>query len=63
MSRKIGIICAGDREFEPFIKHIDNVRITEQAMLKVHEGTINKVDVVRCTVVYVKLMQQLQHKF
>ena len=46
MSRKIGIICAGDREFEPFIKHIDNVRITEQAMLKVHEGTINEVDVV-----------------
>lgn len=46
MDRKIGIICAGDREFGPFIKHIDNVIISEQAMLKIHEGTINGTAVV-----------------
>lgn len=46
MSRKIGIICAGDREFEPFIKHIENDTINEQAMLKIHQGTINGVEIV-----------------
>lgn len=43
---KIGIICAGDREFEPFIKHIENDSVSEQAMLKIHQGTINEVDIV-----------------
>ena len=46
MSRKIGIICAGDREFEPFIKHIENDIVSEQAMLKIHSGIINGVDIV-----------------
>lgn len=46
MNKKIGIICAGDREFEPFIKHIENTKIIEQAMLKFYEGKINGVNVV-----------------
>lgn len=46
MNRKIGIICAGDREFEPFIKHIENDFVTEQAMLKIHQGIINGTEVV-----------------
>jgi len=46
MSKKIGIICAGDREFEPFIKHIENDIVSEQAMLKIHQGTINGLDIV-----------------
>lgn len=46
MNRKIGIICAGDREFEPFIKHIENDVVSEQSMLKIHQGIINGVEVV-----------------
>ena len=45
MGKKVGIICAGDREFFPFIGHIENDQITEKAMLKVHEGTINGANV------------------
>ena len=40
MSKKVGIICAGDREFAPFINHIDNVKVTQKAMLKIYEGDI-----------------------
>lgn len=46
MELKVGIICAGDREFEPFLKHIDNCTISEKAMLKIYEGTIEGVSVV-----------------
>ena len=45
MSKKVGIICAGDREFEPFISHIDGAAIAERAMLKIYEGSINGVSV------------------
>lgn len=45
MYRKIGIICAGDREVEPFLKHIEGDQVTEKAMLKIHEGIINGVKV------------------
>ena len=45
MRRKIGIICAGDREFAPFLKHIENDMVAEHAMLKIHEGVINEVQV------------------
>lgn len=45
MSRKVGIICAGDREIAPFIKHIENAQIYEQSMLKIHQGTIHGVEV------------------
>jgi adenosylhomocysteine nucleosidase len=44
--QKIGIICAGDRELEPFLKHIENTKITEKAMLKFYEGTILDIPIV-----------------
>ncbi len=43
---KIGIVCAGDRELEPFLPHIENCKITEKAMLKIYEGVINGVNIV-----------------
>ena len=44
MSIKVGIICAGDRELAPFLDHINNVKVSEKAMLKIHEGTINGIN-------------------
>lgn len=46
MSTKIGIICAGDREVAPFIPHINDMKITEKAMLKFYDGTIDEVSIV-----------------
>ena len=46
MSIKVGIICAGDREFTPFMEHIQNKIVSEKAMLHFYEGTINDVEVV-----------------
>lgn len=43
---KIGIICAGDREFAPFVPVIKEYKITEKAMLKFYKGRISNVDVV-----------------
>lgn len=43
---KIGIICASDDEFAPFLTMIDNCKITERAMLKFYEGQICDVQVV-----------------
>jgi len=43
---KVGIICAGDRELEPFLPHIANCQTSEKAMLKIYEGTIHHVDIV-----------------
>lgn len=37
---KIGIICAGDSELEPFLPHIDNMKTTEKTLLKFYHGTI-----------------------
>ena len=45
MSKKVGIICAGDREFAPFISHINHTKVTEKAMLKILEGYINGISV------------------
>lgn len=42
---KIGILCAGDREVAPFVPMIVDVRMSEKAMLKVYEGTIDGVPV------------------
>ena len=42
---KVGIVCAGDREFAPFLPHIEDYKMSEKAMLKVYEGTINGVGV------------------
>lgn len=44
--KKIGIICAGDKEVVPFIPIIDECKITEKAMLKFYEGRIGTVEVV-----------------
>ena len=43
---RVGIICAGDREIAPFLPIICDCKITEKAMLKFYEGTINGVEVV-----------------
>ncbi len=44
--QKIGIICAGDEELKPFLSHIESPVVTEKAMLKFYEGTINGVSIV-----------------
>ena len=44
--RKIGILCAVERELEPFLSHIKNIAITEKSMLKFYEGQINGIYVV-----------------
>ena len=46
MDWKVGIICACDRELEPFIPHISNRIISERAMLRLIEGNIGGVQVV-----------------
>lgn len=46
MALKVGIICAGDSELEPFLNHIQNCHITEKAMLKFYEDEINNIPVV-----------------
>ena len=38
---KVGIICAGDEELKPFLPHLENMHVTEKAMLKIYEGKIN----------------------
>lgn len=47
--KKIGIICAGDSELEPFLKRLNQTAIMEKAMLNFHEGTIDGLPV---TVLY-----------
>lgn len=42
----IGILCAGDREVDPFISMIDDCQIIEKAMLKFYIGKIDGVDIV-----------------
>ncbi len=42
---KVGVICAGDVELEPFLSHIQNCSITEKAMLKIYEGQINGIPI------------------
>ena len=43
--KHIGILCAGDTELAPFLEHMKGQQITEKAMLKLHTGTINHVNV------------------
>jgi len=43
---KIGILCAGDREATPFLSILEERRISEKAMLTVHEGRIHGAEVV-----------------
>ena len=43
---RIGIICAGDRELNPFINEIPEINCSEKAMLKFHEGQVGKHDII-----------------
>ena len=43
---KIGIICAGDKEIEPFIPYIQNNKKSMKAMLTFYEGVINGMEIV-----------------
>lgn len=36
--RKIGIICAGDEELEPFLRRMGKTAVSQKAMLSFHEG-------------------------
>lgn len=44
--QKIGILCAGDEELKPFISHIENIVVTEKAMLTFYEGNINGLSII-----------------
>lgn len=46
MVLKVGIICAGDSELEPFLNYVQNCTATKKAMLKFYEGKINNISVV-----------------
>ena len=37
---KIGILCAGDREAEPFLERLEEAKVVEKAMLRIHEGRL-----------------------
>ena len=43
---RVGILCASDSEVAPFLPVIDDCKITEKAMLKIYEGTIQGMAVV-----------------
>ena len=40
---RIGILCAGDTELEPFLACMEDCTITEKTMLKFYEGTLQGV--------------------
>jgi adenosylhomocysteine nucleosidase len=44
--KKVGIICAGDREVAPFIPMIRDCAVSEKAMLTFYSGVIENVSVV-----------------
>ena len=43
--KKIGILCAGDAELEPFLPHIENGTVIRKAMLNCYDGEICGVPV------------------
>ena len=43
---RVGIICAGDRELEPFLPHIKECKTSKKAMLTFYEGIINEVSII-----------------
>ncbi len=43
---KVGIVCAGNNEVAPFLQVIADGTVTEKAMLKIYEGTIDSMPVV-----------------
>lgn len=44
--KKIGIICAMEKELKPYLQDIKDTKITNEAMLSFHEGTINNASIV-----------------
>lgn len=44
--RRIGVICAGDREIAPFLSRIDVMSVTEKAMLKFYEARLHGIEVI-----------------
>jgi len=44
--KKVGILCAGDTEFFPFLQYLKDVTVTTKAMLQFHEGLIKDIPVV-----------------
>lgn len=45
MRKRIGVLCAGDTELEPFLKRMQVSQVTEKAMLKFYSGHIGQSDV------------------
>ncbi len=43
---KLGILCAGDEELEPYLERIESCTISEKALLKFYEGTVSGINVV-----------------
>lgn len=44
--KRIGLLCAGDEEFHPFLLHIHNFTTSQYAMLQFYEGWIEDIPVV-----------------
>ena len=44
MFRRIGIICASEKEAAPFYSYLETVSITVKAMLKTQEGTLRGME-------------------
>lgn len=44
--KKVGILCASDTELAPFLEAMETGPVTEKALLKFYEGTIEKTPVV-----------------
>ena len=42
---KIGIICAAEKEFAPFLPQIEGIKTSEKAMLQFYEGKIHGTEV------------------
>ena len=43
---KVGIVCAGDVELEPFLPILNVCKVTERAMLRFYEGQVEGIKVV-----------------
>ena len=44
--KRVGILCAGDTELEPFFKYLQSPEVIEKAMLKFYAGHIMKTEIV-----------------
>ena len=44
--KRVGILCAGDTELEPFFKYLQLPEVIEKAMLKFYAGHIMKTEIV-----------------